>query len=300
MMSNSSLQNAVAVTLISLIYLILIGCTIDINNFGTGIVPTPTFAKEVGTHQSSNKASSNQPSVSTSHPAKNNNSNQTIGNTINPPTSAVPITPPPSPVHPINNNTNLKNGTTSPPPSPPQTSNNTNTNKNMSNTIINQNTIKNSETIINEINNIIKTQQSTTAVSPTKEGPLVDLETVRLGNSTFPSGGIRPLADVSPFQIIGGHVSINSPSDNVNVIVAEITDEGVQHAAILDLKKTVSGIPGETLYHTDLGETITGTNPFTGKVDTISHITDLLLYNNNVANIQFNDDSGVTMTIIFR
>src|SRR5215469_7195172 len=117
MMSNSSLQNAVAVTLTSLIYLILVGC-IDINNFGTGIVPTPTFAKEVGTHQSSNKASSNQPSVSTSHPAKNNNSNQTIGNTINPPTSAVPITPPPSPVHPINNNTNPKNGTTLPPPSP--------------------------------------------------------------------------------------------------------------------------------------------------------------------------------------
>jgi hypothetical protein len=196
-----------------------------------------------------NQAFSSQPSVSISHQARNNNSNQTIGNKINPPTSAVPITPPPSPLHPINNNTNPKNGTTLPPP---QTSNNTNTNKNMSNTIINQNTIKNTETIINEINNVIKTQQTTTAVSPTKEGPLVDLETVRLGNSTFPSGGIRPLADVSPFQIIGGHVSINSPNDNVNLIVAEITDEGVQHAAILDLKKTVSGIPGETLYHTDL------------------------------------------------
>src|SRR5215467_122 len=117
MMSNSSLQNAVTVTLISLIYLILVGCIIDINNFGTGI--SPTFAKEVGTHQSSNKASSNQPSISTSHSAKNNNSNQTIGNTINPPTPAVPITPPPSPVHPINNNTNPKNGTTLPqPPSP--------------------------------------------------------------------------------------------------------------------------------------------------------------------------------------
>ena len=293
---SNNLSNAVAVTLISLIYF-LIWCAIDMNNFGTGIVPTPTFAKEGG----NNQAFSSQPSVSISHQARNNNSNQTIGNKINPPTSAVPITPPPSPVHPINNNTNSKNGTTlPPPPSPPQTSNNTNINKNMSNTIINQNTIKNTETIINEINNIIKTQQTTTAVSPTKEGPLVDLETVRLGNSTFPSGGIRPLADVSPFQIIGGHVSINSPNDNVNLIVAEITDEGVQHAAILDLKKTVSGIPGETLYHTDLGETITGTNPFTGKVDTISHITDLLLYNNNVANIQLNDDSAVTMTIIFR
>jgi len=69
----------------------------------------------------------------------------------------------------------------------------------------------------------------------------------------------------------------------VNIIVAQIT-----------------GVPGETLYHTDLGQIITGTNPFTGKPDTISHITDLLLYNNNVANIQFNDDSELTMTIIYR
>ncbi|MGB7952632.1 MAG: hypothetical protein WCF23_01520, partial [Candidatus Nitrosopolaris sp.] len=109
-----------------------------------------------------------------------------------------------------------------------------------------------------------------------------------------------PLADVAPFKIIGGHVSLNSPSPNVYVIVAQITDNGVQHAVILDLKKTAVGIPGETLYHTDLGQTITGTNPFTGKIDTISHITDLLLYNNNKSSVQFNDDSELTMTIIFR
>jgi hypothetical protein len=95
-------------------------------------------------------------------------------------------------------------------------------------------------------------------------------------------------------------VSLNSPSPNVFVIVAQITDNGVQHAVILDLKKTASGIPGETLYHTDLGQKITGTNPFTGNVDTISHITDLLLYNNNRSSVQFNDDSQLTMTIIYR
>ena len=60
MMSKSLVQNTVAVTLISLIYLILIGCTIDMNNFGTGIVPTPTFAKEGG----NNQAFSSQTSVS--------------------------------------------------------------------------------------------------------------------------------------------------------------------------------------------------------------------------------------------
>ena len=122
---------------------------------------------------------------------------------------------------------------------------------------------------------------------------------MKLGKSTFPSAGIRPLADVAPFRIIGGHVSLNSPSPNVYVIVAQITDKGVQHAVIVDLKKTAAGISGETLFHTDLGQTISGTNPFTGKVDTISHITDLLLYNNNKSSVQFNDDSELTMTIIF-
>ncbi len=70
--------------------------------------------------------------------------------------------------------------------------------------------------------------------------------------------------------------------------------------ASLSLTNLVSPSPGETLYHTNLGQVITGTNPFTGKVDSISHITDLLLYNNNVASVQFTDDSELTMTIIFR
>jgi len=130
---------------------------------------------------------------------------------------------------------------------------NTNTNANINantNTIINRQTIQNTVKINNEINNVIRsTSQSaaptaiTTTTSPSSKGPLVDLETLRLGKSTFPSGGIRPLADVDPFQIIGGHVSINSPNPNVNVIVAQITDSRVQHAVILDLKKTASGIP---------------------------------------------------------
>jgi len=46
MMFKSLVQNA-AITLISLIYLILIGCTIDMNNFGTGIPLRPLQKKEV-------------------------------------------------------------------------------------------------------------------------------------------------------------------------------------------------------------------------------------------------------------
>ena len=203
-----------------------------------------------------------------------------------------------------NNNTNINTNTNT------NTNKNTNTNVNTNtntNTILNTNTIQNTVKINNVINNVIRSASQTsaaattiTSISPTSKGPLVDLETLRLGKSIFPSGGIRPLADVAPFRIIGGHVSLNSPSPNVYVIVAQITDNGVQHAVIVDLKKTASGIPGETLYHTDLGQTITGTNPFTGKGDTISTITDLLLYNNNKTTVQFNDDSELTMTIIYK
>jgi hypothetical protein len=242
-------------------------------------------------------------------PPTNTTGNPPPTNTTgNPPPTNTTGNPPPT-----NNNTNTSNNTNTNKNTNNNTNVNTNKNTNVNtntntnvntntNTIINQNTIKNTVKITNEINNLIKTQQATTTttVSPTKQGPLVDLETLRLGKSSFPSGGIRPLADVSPFQIIGGHVSLNSPSNNVNVIVAEITDTGVQHAVILDLKKTAGGIPGETLYHTDLGQVITGTNPFTGKVDTISHITDLLLYNNSLGSIAFNDDSQITLTIIYR
>ena len=207
-----------------------------------------------------------------------------------------------------NTNTNKNTNTNTNTNTNKNTNTNTNANANTNtNTILNQQTIQNTAKINNEVNNVIRgTSQAaastatTTTTSPSSKGPLVDLETIGLGKSTFPSGGIRPLADVTPFQIIGGHVSINSPNPNVNIIVAHITDIGVQHAVILNLKKTAAGISGETLYHTDLGQIITGTNPFSGKIDTISHITDLLLYNNSVSSIRFNDDSELTMTIIYR
>jgi hypothetical protein len=84
---------------------------------------------------------------------------------------------------------------------------NTNTNANINtNTIINRQTIQNTVKINNEVNNVIRTTSqaatataTTTTTSPSSKGPLVDLETLRLGKSIFPSGGIRPLADVNPW-----------------------------------------------------------------------------------------------------
>ena len=198
-----------------------------------------------------------------------------------------------------NTNTNGNNNTNT------NTNNNTNINQN---TLVNQNTIKNSVKINNQINNIIRQQTAsssataTTTTSPTSKGPLVDLETISLGKSVFAAGGIRPLADVFPFHVIGGHISLNSVSGNtVNLIVAQITDRGVEHAVVVNLHQTLNVIAGkEILYHTDLGQVISGTNPFSGKPDTVSNVTDLILWNNSVHDVLFNDDNAVTMTIIYQ
>ena len=198
-----------------------------------------------------------------------------------------------------NNNTNTNTNTNT------NINNNTNINQN---TLVNQNTIKNSVKINNQINNIIKQQTATSSAtatittSPTSKGPLVDLETIRLGKSVFAAGGIRPLADVFPFHVIGGHISLNSVSGNtVNLIVAQITDKGVEHAVVVNLHQTLNVIAGkEILYHTDLGQVISGTNPFSGKPDTVSNVTDLILWNNSVNDVLFNDDNAVTMTIIYQ
>ncbi|MFL6381643.1 MAG: hypothetical protein ACJ71K_10380, partial [Nitrososphaeraceae archaeon] len=133
----------------------------------------------------------------------------------------------------------------------------------------------------NVINSIVKSSQSrVVTTSPSSIAPLVDLETVRLGKSTFASNGYRPVADVTPFRIIGGHVSLSSPK-SVKLVAATITGNNVDHAVVIDLTKVRDVKAGESIYQADLGEVITGTNPFTRQRDTVSNFTDLLLWNNS-------------------
>jgi PKD repeat protein len=152
----------------------------------------------------------------------------------------------------------------------------------------------------NVINSIVKSSQSrVVTTSPSSIAPLVDLETVRLGRSTFASNGFRPVADVTPFRIIGGHVSLSSPK-SVKLVAATISGKNVDHAVIIDLTKVRDVKAGESIYQADLGEVITGTNPFTRQRDTVSDFTDLLLWNNSNSPLKLSDDDVATMTIIFR
>ena len=135
--------------------------------------------------------------------------------------------------------------------------------------------------------------------------PFVNTQNVKLGGSTFLQSALIPLADVGPSSnIIGGHVSISSPtgssSDHLKLVAAEITDAGVQHAVTVNFTKTLDiTTTGQSLYHVDMRTSLAGINPFTGAADRVTHFTALLLWNNGTSNIVFNGDDYVTIAIIY-
>jgi hypothetical protein len=202
--------------------------------------------------------------------------------------------------------------------SPPQTQNpkttitqgaennaNINVNNSPGTHILNEQTIKQSVRVNNEVNNIIKNNevnkviQENTASSP----QLTDIVTVKLAKSSISSGALFPLADVAPYRVIGGHLTANLPSSSQqNIVVAQVSDDGkIEHAVILDLNQiTGSNLNQNSLYETSLGSDISGTNPFTGNSDEVSSITNLFLWNNNQQSIMFDDANGVTINLIYK
>jgi len=151
----------------------------------------------------------------------------------------------------------------------------------------------------NVINSLVKSAEAKAVTTSPCTAPCVDLETVKLGKSIFATNGLRPLADVSPFKVIGGHVSLTSPK-NVKLVAATITTRGIAHAVVVDLSKVRDIKAGESLYRTDLGEVISGTNPFTKSHDTVSDFTALLLWNNSNSPVAFSEDSQVAMDVVYQ
>ena len=138
---------------------------------------------------------------------------------------------------------------------------------------------------------------------PTERDPDIDIETVRLGKGSIPAGGIRILADLEPFYIIDGSVQFNAPANarNIKVIVAESTTKSVTHAVILNPTRILDVRPGESLYHVDLDEEISGRNPWTGDSDKVDRYNNVYLMNIGEGErpISFNDQSQATITVVF-
>jgi hypothetical protein len=137
---------------------------------------------------------------------------------------------------------------------------------------------------------------------PTERDPEIDVETVRLGKGSIPAGGIRILADLEPFYIIDGSVQFNAPSNarNLKVIVAESTTKSVTHAVILNPTKIMDVRQGESLYHVELDEEISGRNPWTGDSDKVDRYNNVYLMHIGEGQrpIPFNDQSQATITVV--
>ena len=127
----------------------------------------------------------------------------------------------------------------------------------------------------------------------------MDIETVKFDKGTFERSEIIPIADVSPYVMIGGHVLLNLPTGDIKLIAAETSSDGVEHAILLNPQKIGTVRTGESLYHVDLDDKMSGKNPFTNRADKVTEWADLWLYNsNNVKNIQVGDDNGWTATLV--
>jgi hypothetical protein len=126
------------------------------------------------------------------------------------------------------------------------------------------------------------------------------LITVKLAttSSTMSKNAYLPIGDVAPYHLIGGHVTANLPNNHLNVVVAQLSSSNgaIEHAVVLDMiKSQISNI-----FETDLGSQISGTNPLTGKQDTVSDITNLFLWNNGNQQVTFVDANAVTMNLIYK
>lgn len=138
---------------------------------------------------------------------------------------------------------------------------------------------------------------------PTHRDPDIDVETVRLGKGSFPSGGLRILADLEPFQIIDGHVEYNAPPNarDIKVVVAESSKRSITHAVILNPTRIEENLrSGEALFHVDLDEEISGKNPWTGRPDKVDDYNNVYLMNVGRGKnpIPFSDQSQATITAV--
>jgi hypothetical protein len=87
---------------------------------------------------------------------------------------------------------------------------------------------------------------------------------------------------------------------SVKVVAVELDNSNkVRHAVTLNPLKIGDLNAGETLYHVDLDDKMSGRNPFTNKADKVTEWTDLLLWNGDKKNgLPMVDDNQVSITIV--
>ena len=127
----------------------------------------------------------------------------------------------------------------------------------------------------------------------------VDLETVKFDEGIIEKNEIIPIADVSPYFMIGGHILLNLPTEDFKLIATETSSDGVEHAILLNPQKIGSVRTGELLSHVDFDDKMSGKNPFTNKADKVTDWTDLLLWNSDKKNgLAMVDDNQLSISVV--
>ena len=110
-------------------------------------------------------------------------------------------------------------------------------------------------------------------------------------------GDVTSILSVDPSHLMGIQLSMNLTGNRTQLVAAELTAKGMEHAVIVNLTKLMDLHNGKSTYGATFGSPINGTNPFTGKPDIVNSTTNLLLRNNEMSDIQFNGTIGrVTVT----
>jgi hypothetical protein len=145
-----------------------------------------------------------------------------------------------------------------------------------------------------------RTDTTNTIIEYRETTPIeTDVETIRFDKGIVESREIIPIADVSPFVMIGGHVLLNLPTGDFKLIAAETSSSDIEHAILLNPQEIGSVRKGQTLFHVDLDDKMSGKNPFTNRADKVTEWTELWLYNSNgIKDIQVGDDNGWTATLV--
>jgi hypothetical protein len=104
------------------------------------------------------------------------------------------------------------------------------------------------------------------------------------------TGEMTQIASLDPFHLIGMQVSMNLTNNRTQLVAAQVTERGIEHAVVINLTKVINIGKVHSVYQANFGSSLSGTNPFNGLPDMVDPITSLLIRNNDIRDIEFEND----------
>jgi hypothetical protein len=110
--------------------------------------------------------------------------------------------------------------------------------------------------------------------------------------SKLAEGDVTPILSLDSSHLIGIQISMNLTGNRTQLVAAQLTAKGMEHAVDVNLTKQMDFHNGKYMYDATFSSPINGTNPFTGKPDNVNSITHLMLRNNEMRGILLNGTIG--------